>query len=583
MATNSKNFRIGKSIEEIMVQRNMEADTLPPVHTSQQLQRTISRANKSRRQASSRSSATPLDTLRHSGSAGKIPSPRDGTHPTYENFIMESMMEHCRTLQARVQDLETKLSVSENEKEGYLYDLDNLRQKIEEKDSVIAEMAAGATHNFSSTPSRSIPTPLISAARQGYNKPRPTTQSKGGITEELSSDAIVVGGRQEEARPMSRQESDEAVVHTVSDMDSKIRELRLIFHPKDPLVEREHAVVKICALVRGWLTRQRYQKYWKALYEFRYGRVRKFLCLIEADLIAAGNVESGSQSMLMKRNTMSIQKIFERWAYLCRQTAPFRRANLLAAENKYQVKRLELLQLTFSAFRGGTIGGDSHKQLRQERRAMVERLRGDLKEKQEKVEEKNVEVSSSVAKLIISLLLLQSGGRQYVITELEIQRAVYHEVVMTSIVKRNVRNKRKILDHFKFILDKSHWANKTALRHKFHKYAGRCFYAWSDWTYQIGTGLERKRWPGARKYEVRYNQKLVEHFIKVRLKKMTFRPWQRFARTQTRVNIMFAEKLTRFIRNTFIGWKSLTQHCQTLRRDALAMWMGKSRYMLRMT
>jgi hypothetical protein len=110
MATNSKNFRIGKSIEEVMLQRNMEADTLPPVHTSQQLQRTITRANKSRKQMSrstSRSSANPLDGLRHSGSAGKIPPSTSGSgtaaNSTYENFIMESLMEHCRSLQARVQ------------------------------------------------------------------------------------------------------------------------------------------------------------------------------------------------------------------------------------------------------------------------------------------------------------------------------------------------------------------------------------------------------------------------------------------------------------------------------------------------
>ena len=111
MATNSKNFRIGKSIEEVMLQRSIDADILPPVHTSQQLQRTLSRANKSRKKSTSsisrmsRSSASPLDGLRHSGSAGKIPPPTSGSgsNPTYDNFVMESLMEHCRSLQARVQ------------------------------------------------------------------------------------------------------------------------------------------------------------------------------------------------------------------------------------------------------------------------------------------------------------------------------------------------------------------------------------------------------------------------------------------------------------------------------------------------
>jgi hypothetical protein len=294
-----------------------------------------------------------------------------------------------RVLLCFQQDLETKLSVSENEKEGYLYDLDNLRQKNEEKDFKIAELVEGAPPNFYAT-SRSIPTPLISAARQRYNKPRssantPQRGGRGGSNLNTESMSEVVDTNADVSRPLSRQENEEAVVHTVNDMDSKIRDLRLIFHPTDPIEERTRAVIRIAALIRGWLARQRYHKYWKAMYEFRYGRVKKFLCLIETDLTAAGNVESGARSLLMKRNTMTTQKVFERWAYICRQTAPFRRANLLQAENKFQAKRLELLERTFLAFKNGTIGGDSHKHLRYERRAMVERLRNDLKEKHEKV------------------------------------------------------------------------------------------------------------------------------------------------------------------------------------------------------
>ena len=108
MSVNSTHFRIGKSIEEVMLQRSMETDTLPPVHTSQQLQKTISRANKSRKQtsrsgASSRGTTSNMvDSLRQSASASKL-LPATPTNPSYENFVMESLMEHCRALQSRVQ------------------------------------------------------------------------------------------------------------------------------------------------------------------------------------------------------------------------------------------------------------------------------------------------------------------------------------------------------------------------------------------------------------------------------------------------------------------------------------------------
>jgi hypothetical protein len=279
-----------------------------------------------------------------------------------------------------LQDLETKLTVSENEKEGYMYDLDNLRHQMQEKNNILCELSSPNSHSQST---RSIPTPLISAARQSYNMPHANKSQRKVQTSESTSD--VVGTDVNASRPLSHEENEEAVVHTVNDMDSKIRELRLIFHPIDPLEERTLAVIKIAALIRGWVTRQRYRKYWKAMYDYRFGRVKKFLCLIETDLIAAGNIESGTRSLVMKRNTATVQKIFERWSYICRQTAPFRRANMMAAENKYQAKRIELLGKTFAAFKNGTIGGDSHKQVRKERRAMVERLRHDLKEKNNKV------------------------------------------------------------------------------------------------------------------------------------------------------------------------------------------------------
>jgi hypothetical protein len=106
MATNSTHFRIGKSIEEVMLQRSVDADTLPPVHTSQKLQRTISRAEKTRKAVSrSANRASPLDNLRHSATSGRLPtaSSRESNDSAHENFIMESLMEHCRTLQSRVQ------------------------------------------------------------------------------------------------------------------------------------------------------------------------------------------------------------------------------------------------------------------------------------------------------------------------------------------------------------------------------------------------------------------------------------------------------------------------------------------------
>lgn len=45
---------------------------------------------------------------------------------------------------------------------------------------------------------------------------------------------------------------------------------------------------------------------------------------------------------------------------------------------------------------------------------------------------------------------------------------------------------------------------KAAVHKHFTHLAGKCFYAWSNYVYMVALGLDRKRWPGPRKYEVSY-------------------------------------------------------------------------------
>jgi hypothetical protein len=88
------------------------------------------------------------------------------------------------------------------------------------------------------------------------------------------------------------------------------------------------------------------------------------------------------------------------------------------------------------------------------------------------------------------------------VSEEDVKRGVYREIVSQSILKRQRRNTRIIFETFRSLFTGAKRFRLLAKQHQFKNYAGRCFYAWSDWTYQVGTGLERKRWAGPRKYEV---------------------------------------------------------------------------------
>jgi hypothetical protein len=102
-----------------------------------------------------------------------------------------------------------------------------------------------------------------------------------------------------------------------------------------------------------------------------------------------------------------------------------------------------------------------------------------------------------------------AGVTDLLISEEEVQRIVFREIVSTSLAKRESRNKSIIFGTLKGLFLDSISHNARAHHHIFRKYAGKCFYAWSEWTYQVGSGLERKRWTGPRKYEVHYR-----HLIK---------------------------------------------------------------------
>jgi hypothetical protein len=45
---------------------------------------------------------------------------------------------------------------------------------------------------------------------------------------------------------------------------------------------------------------------------------------------------------------------------------------------------------------------------------------------------------------------------------------------------------------------------KAAVYKRFSYLAGKCFFAWSNYVYMVALGLDRKRWPGPRKYEVSF-------------------------------------------------------------------------------
>lgn len=133
----------------------------------------------------------------------------------------------------------------------------------------------------------------------------------------------------------------------------------------------------------------------------------------------------------------------------------------------------------FHAFKDGSIGNTSSKQIRKERKVMIENIRSELLIRRE-----------------------AEGLGNIMLSDFDIKKALNHKIVNIHITKALNKIKTKVFNVLKVLWKTSKTNRKKAMTVQFTKYVGKCFYAWSDYIYLVGVGLDRKRWPGPRKYEV---------------------------------------------------------------------------------
>lgn len=126
--------------------------------------------------------------------------------------------------------------------------------------------------------------------------------------------------------------------HTIEDMDKQLSELKYLFRPMNPLVERDLSAIKIQSMVRKWITQRKYKKYWDSISSWRMGRSQSYLPIIDRGIYRSSRIASTIQSMQIKKSSKLLKSIFDRWVHICKQSAPFRRSMVVAADEKYRAK-----------------------------------------------------------------------------------------------------------------------------------------------------------------------------------------------------------------------------------------------------
>lgn len=182
-----------------------------------------------------------------------------------------------------------------------------------------------------------------------------------------------------------------------------------------------------------------------------------------------------------------------------------------------------------AAFKSVTVGKISRKAANSIRKKMIEEIR-----------------------LKLSAHYIQRGSLG-IVPEYEVMQALHKQVVDEFQLRKKTLTLTYKFANFKALLQKGKMNAKIAKKHYFCKLVGRLFFAWSEYTYLKSRGLDRKRWPAPRKYEVRYNQKRVDYFSEVRCLRLVFGAWGVYQKRMHVVRVKYQQKIASFIGQVFRG------------------------------
>ena len=146
------------------------------------------------------------------------------------------------------------------------------------------------------------------------------------------------------------------------------------------------------------------------------------------------------------------------------------------------------------------------------------------------------------------------NGESGVVPEHELRLAVERRVCMQFLHTTEMRKKKFVYNGFAKLIRMAKHCEFLSQRYRYRHLAGMCFYSWSNHVYLVAAGLDRKRWGGPRKYEVRYNQKRVKNFERIRQIKFVWKPLTEFLNIQRNVRKAYRRQLTRFLSQHFHLW-----------------------------
>jgi hypothetical protein len=273
--------------------------------------------------------------------------------------------------------------------------------------------------------------------------------------------------------------ADVDIGETVRKVDIRMLHLQKVFAVQKTTNDRiVRAATRIQASARRYICRGRFINFRKALYDWTVRRTRHVVIVLDKLLKSKSNQVTKMGQLTHNQQSHWLKVVFTKWMTVTRQFLSLRRYVREKAHELEMNKKMQLLKTIFKHFVEVTLGANS--------------IRGVNKQRAKTVEAIKEEISAK----------LRRRGELGVVPKFEVDKVLYRRVLLKFLEGKRLLVMKRLFARIKLLRTMSIRFAHSAKMWWFRKRAGTCFYAWSDYTYQVRSYRNPRRWLGPRHYEV---------------------------------------------------------------------------------
>ena len=303
--------------------------------------------------------------------------------------------------------------------------------------------------------------------------------------------------------------------------------------------------------------KKRYEEYLAAKSEWTRMHTTDFVTVLKMEVERQRIMEEKIERFKHMLSNKKRQVFLQEWYVVMKDNLQDRKALLAKAGLMEQKHFNSVMKIILRGWHEAAHGPYSRKGVLERHRKRLEETRIIL---EAKLKAKGEDIGLITKEMLIEEM------RKNVVEQLEKQRA-FHGVkkcylALRIAVAQAAENARASVKHYKC----------TVMM--------KVFRPWKEWAYLNSQGLDRARWKGPRKVNVRYNQVAVDAFSDRRVKKFFFRLWVPVTARYAAAKRIRRRNFSNFVRRHVYAWQEVAKHQRGLVRGAVKEWKAYGRRLM---